>query len=245
MRYFFEIAYDGTNYHGWQKQVNAVSVQEIVSQKIAKYLNLQDISVLGCGRTDAGVHASQFYFHADIYERLDVSKAIFNLNNMLPTDISISSILKMKENAHARFDASSRKYCYYIHQKKNPFRDKFSLYYKKELDIDAMNAACSFFVGTQDFTSFSKLHTGSKTNICTISEINWIKSNDYLIFSISANRFLRNMVRSIVGTMFDVGLGKIPSIEIPKIIESKNRNSAGCSVPAHGLFLEKVIYPYL
>ena len=244
MRYFFEIAYDGSNYHGWQKQDNAVSVQEIIAKNIAKFLNVQDIDVVGCGRTDAGVHARQFFFHLDL-EMIDVSKALFNLNNMLPKDISVHSIFKMDDNAHARFDAESRTYNYYIHQEKNPFIDNYSLYYKKELELNAMNDACLFFLGKQDFTSFSKLHTGAKTNFCTISEINWSKTNDKLTFHITANRFLRNMVRSIVGTMLEIGIGKIDSSKIPLIIDAKNRNSAGCSVPAQGLFLEKVVYPYL
>ena len=244
MKYFFEIAYDGSNYHGWQKQDNAISIQEVIAEKIATYLNIPDLDVVGCGRTDAGVHASQYFFHLDI-ELIDVSKALFNLNNMLPNDICIHSIFKMDENVHARFDAVSRTYNYYIHQKKNPFIDNFSLYYKKDLDLKAMNDACLFFLGKQDFTSFSKLHTGAKTNFCTISEINWTKTNDELTFQITANRFLRNMVRSIVGTMLEVGIGKIDSSEIPRILSAKDRNSAGYSVPAQGLFLEKVVYPYL
>jgi tRNA pseudouridine38-40 synthase len=243
VRYFFEIAYDGSNYHGWQKQDNAVSVQEVIAKNIAKFLNVQDLDVVGCGRTDAGVHASQYFFHLDL-EMIDVPKALFNLNNMLPNDISIHSIFKIDNNAHARFDAESRTYQYYIHQKKNPFIDNYSLYYKKELDLKAMNDACVFFLGKQDFTSFSKLHTGAKTNFCVISEINWSKTNEQLIFHITANRFLRNMVRSIVGTMLEVGIGKIDSSNIPLIIEAKNRNAAGYSVPAQGLFLEKVVYPY-
>ena len=244
MRYFFEIAYDGSDYHGWQKQDNAVSIQQIIAEKIATYSNVQELDVVGCGRTDTGVHASQYYFHVDLDE-IDVPKALFNLNNMLPNDISIHSILKMEDNVHARFDAISRTYNYNIHQKKNPFIDNYSLYYKKELDLQAMNNACLFFLGKQDFTSFSKLHTGTKTNFCTISEISWTKTNDKLIFNITANRFLRNMVRSIVGSMLEVGNGKISSNKIPLIIKAENRNAAGYSVPAHGLFLEKVVYPYL
>ena len=172
MRYFFEIAYVGTNYHGWQKQQNAVSIQQVIEEKLALLQSGDKIPITGCGRTDTGVHARQFFFHADV-EFSNLKKLTFQLNNMLPFDICILNIIKVEDFAHARFDASRRTYKYYIHTKKNPFIDRFSLYQNKSINIVAMNKACEFFLGDHDFTSFSKLHTDVKTNLCSISSISW------------------------------------------------------------------------
>ena len=245
MRYFFEIAYVGTNYHGWQKQQNAVSIQQVIEEKLALLQSGDKIPITGCGRTDTGVHARQFFFHADV-EFSNLKKLTFQLNNMLPFDICILNIIKVEDFAHARFDASRRTYKYYIHTKKNPFIDRFSLYQNKSINIAAMNKACEFFLGDHDFTSFSKLHTDVKTNLCSISSISWTAvDKERIVFEITANRFLRNMVRAIVGTMLEIGTGKSAPESIVDIIDAKDRSLAGFSVAAHALFLEKVSYPFI
>ena len=244
MRFFFEIAYNGSAYHGWQKQKNAISLQEVISQKIQQFFNDPKLEIVGCGRTDAGVNARQFFFHIDLNKH-ELSTAIFHLNNMLPRDIAILSIHQVDDQCHARFDATSRTYRYYIHTQKNPFLNACSLQVKKDLDLMAMNKACSYFLGEHDFTSFSKLHTDVKTNLCTVTSIGWSRVSDQLVFEISANRFLRNMVRAIVGTMLEVGSQKILPEKLATIIKAKDRNVAGFSVAANGLFLEEVVYPFI
>ncbi len=242
MRYFIEISYDGTQYHGWQIQLNAITVQEIITDRIRTYLSDDQIDVVGCGRTDTGVHAKQFFLHFNCNDSFEFDKAIYNLNNMLPNDIVIHKLFRVEKDLHARFDAVKRTYKYYLHRLKDPFKEKYSLYYKKELDVERMNQACKILLKYNDFTSFSKVHTDVKTNICNLSEAKWITINSELIFTISADRFLRNMVRSIVGTMIEIGLKKNEVKEINSIINAKDRAEAGVSVPAHGLFLEKVQY---
>ena len=242
MRCFIEISYDGTQYHGWQIQSNAITIQEVITDRIRTYLSDAHIDIVGCGRTDTGVHAKQFYFHFDYKDSFEFEKAIFNLNNMLPNDIVIHKIFQVENELHARFDAVKRTYKYYLHSIKDPFKEKYSLYFKKDLDVERMNQACKVLLKHHDFTSFSKVHTDVKTNICNLCEANWIVINNELIFTISSDRFLRNMVRSIVGTMIEVGLKKIEVKEINSIIQAKDRAAAGVSVPAHGLFLEEVNY---
>lgn len=245
-RYFFKIAYNGTNYAGWQKQPNAKTIQETIEMYFSRLFSNKEIPILGCGRTDAGVHASEFYFHVDLEMKFELSELKYKLNNMLPYDISVSSVHKVNPNAHARFDATERTYRYHLHQQKDPFRHKSSWYFPKDLDIDSMNKASKSLIGKKDFTSFSKLHTDVKTNICDLTHAKWVKTDDqHLCFEITANRFLRNMVRAIVGTLLEVGVGNIQSVELDKIIQAKNRSEAGISVPAHGLYLSGVKYPYL
>ena len=244
MRYFLEIAYNGTHYHGWQNQPNAISVQEVVEKSLSTYLQ-EKIAVVGCGRTDSGVHASQFFLHFDTVKvQTNHELFLFKINSILPKDISVYQIIPVVSDAHARFTAQSRSYIYSISQIKNPFLYDVSWRLNKKLDIEKMRIAGSLLLGTQDFTSFSKLHTDVKTNICTVTNFEIIeKENIGIDFHISANRFLRNMVRAIVGTVVDVGLGKLSIEDFKQIIAIKNRSNAGASVPAKGLFLSEVVYP--
>lgn len=243
MRYFLEIAYEGTNYHGWQIQKNAITVQEVITNKLRVITQNKKLDILGCGRTDTGVHAKQFFLHTDLEKDFELTEFKFRLNNMLPDDIVLKNVNCVNGNAHARYDALERTYKYYIHQLKDPFKLKYSWYINKEISIDRMNDACDDFCKHEDFTSFSKLHTDVKTNICKIKHAGWKDYEGGLVFEITADRFLRNMVRSVVGTMIDIGMKKIDANEINRIIQSKNRSAAGNSAPAHGLFLETVKYP--
>ncbi len=244
MRYFIELAYKGTRFHGWQRQPDAITVQEVLEKSLSTKLN-QALSVVGAGRTDTGVHASFFVAHFETDTPFDIGKTIFGLNHLVGEDIVIFDIYPVSEDKHARFDASLRTYEYRITPKKNPFLKDVSTYFPKSLNIDLMNEASKILLRYRDFTSFSKLHTDTKTNNCLITEAFWREENDLLIFKISADRFLRNMVRAIVGTLIEVGLQKIDKQEFIKIIESKNRSKAGTSVPAQGLFLIDIKYDFL
>jgi tRNA pseudouridine38-40 synthase len=245
VRYFLEIAYDGTNYHGWQIQPNATSVQEVVTKCLNVLLKQNDLSLMGCGRTDTGVHASQFFIHFDCEEITDTDALLFKLNKIFPHDISALRCFKVDDKAHARFSATSRSYKYFIHSQKNPFKYKYSTLIERELDVDKMNEAAKLLPQFEDFTSFARLHGNVKTNICKIYYAHFTQHTDALVFEIKANRFLRNMVRSLVGTLLDVGLNKISVDEFVDIIEQKNRSAAGESVDAKGLFLTKVEYPFI
>jgi tRNA pseudouridine38-40 synthase len=242
-RYALELAYRGTNYHGWQIQPNASSVQEEIERRLSQLTGNIPVSVVGCGRTDTGVHASYYVLHFDSAKELDANQLVYKLNKMLPADISIFSAQEVTADFHARFSAVSRTYRYFIHQKKNPFSlDSYHLV--TELDFAAMNRAAEKLLGTQDFTSFSKLHTDVKTNICTVSEAKWYQlAENSWYFEIKADRFLRNMVRAVVGTLLEVGYGNLSGEEITRIIESKDRGEAKLSVPAKGLFLVDIQYP--
>ena len=241
MRYFIEFSYNGTNYHGWQKQPNANTVQEEM-EKCMSVLLQEEIELMGAGRTDSGVHATQMFAHFDSDTIIDPEKIVSQLNSFLPSDISIVRIFSVKEDIHARFTAIGRTYKYYVSTEKNIFNPNTYLFFKK-LDVDKMNEACKYLMGEQDFTSFSKLHTDTFTNNCDITKAIWEQEGVNFVFTISANRFLRNMVRSVVGTLLDVGYGKIEVEEIKIIIEKKDRCSAGTSVPAKALFLTQVKYP--
>lgn len=243
-RYFLEIAYDGANFHGWQIQKNAITVQEEL-QTVMSVLLGGNVETLGCGRTDTGVHAKQFYVHFDYENEIDKDEFIYKLNRMLPSSIAVFNLLKVHHDAHARFDAVSRTYNYFYHYKKDPFNDKYSVFIFPELDMNRMNEAASLLLKYDDFTSFSKLHSDNKTNLCKVIEAIWKRENHQLIFTITADRFLRNMVRAIVGTLILVGKHKITIDDFKNIIESKDRGEAGESVPAHGLFLAKVNYPFI
>lgn len=243
MRYFIELAYDGTLYHGWQIQPNAISVQQVLTESASSYFRNPEFSVTGCGRTDSGVHAEEFYAHFDSESEIDVSKAVHNLNNMLPHDIAIKNIFKVEDSLHARFNAISRTYKYHIHYKKNPFNRARSYRHYRLLDLDKMNAACELLFNHSDYTSFSKLKTETKTNNCFIISANWELSDVGIVFTIQADRFLRNMVRAIVGTMIEIGEGKLQVEDLNEIISSKNRSNAGKSVPGHGLSLSAIQYP--
>lgn len=242
-RYFIELSYKGTHYHGWQIQPNANSVQEELNKAFSTVLQEQ-ISIVGCGRTDTGVHASFFVAHFDSEKQgLELwDKFLNKINGVLPKDIAVSNIKKVDNQASSRFDAKSRKYKYYIAKTKNPFKQEYSAYIHAKLDIEKMNEACKILFEYKDFTSFSKLHTDVFTNNCEIFEANWEETDSQIIFTISANRFLRNMVRAIVGTMINIGNGKIEVEDLRKIIEAKDRGKAGYSVPAKGLFLVDINY---
>ncbi|RRJ92673.1 tRNA pseudouridine(38-40) synthase TruA [Paenimyroides tangerinum] len=244
MRYFIEFAYKGTNYHGWQIQPEAISVQEVLTK--ATNLILKDtFELVGAGRTDAGVHASQMYAHFDTEVDFNFEDAVRKVNSYLPEDIAVFRIFPVSADAHTRFDATARTYEYHIHLKKNVFSKDLSWYHFRKLNIDKMNEAAKILLEYEDFECFSKTHTDVFTFNCTITEAHWQLNNDNLVFTISANRFLRNMVRAIVGTLINIGLEKIEVQEMRTIIESKNRGKAGFSVPAHGLYLTKVSYPYI
>jgi len=243
-RYFIKLSYKGTNYHGWQVQPNAITVQEVLNKALSTILN-QEINVVGCGRTDTGVHASDFMAHFDIAEARDVKKEklVFRLNRFLPYDIAVDSMFPVKPEAHTRFDALARTYQYFITRNKNPFRSNSHWHMDRDLDVEKMNEAAKLLFEYDDFTSFSKLHTDAKTNICKIYKAEWEDRDGELVFTVSANRFLRNMVRAIVGTLVEVGRGKLDMAGFRKVIESKNRCNAGSSVPGHGLFLCTIEYP--
>lgn len=243
-RYFIKLAYNGTNYHGWQIQKNAHTVQAEINEKLSLIAGNQ-INIVGCGRTDTGVHAREFYAHFDIENlKQNPEDLTYKLNQFLPEDIYIKSIFNVEPELHSRFSAVERTYKYYISRVKDPFDQNHVFYYQGPLDIHAMQASCKYLFDYTDFTSFSKLHTQTATNLCAIKKANWELDNDRFIFTITADRFLRNMVRAIVGTMMEIGKGKIPDDEMKKIIEAKDRSKAGFSVPAKGLFLEKVIYNF-
>lgn len=242
-RYALELAYRGTNYHGWQIQPNASSVQEEIEKRLSQLMGNMPVSVVGCGRTDTGVHASYYVLHFDSVKKLDLNQLAYKLNKMLPDDISIFSAQEVTADFHARFSAISRTYHYFIHQKKDPF-SLDSLHVVSKLDFDAMNRAAKYLLEKQDFTSFSKLHTDVKTNICTVSDAKWNQlTEDTWYFEIKADRFLRNMVRAVVGTLLEVGYGNLLESDLLTIIESKDRGKAKLSVPAQGLFLVDIQYP--
>lgn len=245
MRFFIQLAYNGTNYHGWQIQPNAISVQETLSKALSVVLNQKNIAITGAGRTDTGVHASKMFAHFDFETMLNLDFVIHKLNSFLPKDIAVQKLFLVEENAHARFDAKQRTYEYKINTIKNVFSDELSWYYSKSLNIDAMNDAAQLLFEFTDFQCFSKVNTDVNTFNCKINEAFWKEENEQLIFTISADRFLRNMVRSIVGTLVYVGLGKISKADFKSIIESKDRKNAGFSVPAHGLYLSEIKYDYI
>jgi len=242
LRYFIELSYAGTHYHGWQSQPNAVTVQETLERALSLLLSFPT-KITGAGRTDTGVHARQMFAHFDTRLSINEKDLTYKLNSFLPKDIAVRQIFAVLSATHARFDALSRHYKYYLHQQKNPFLTETSWYFKPELNLDKMNEAAAVLSKYKDFKSFSKTHTDVKTYLCDIKLAEWTKQNNQLVFSITADRFLRNMVRSIVGTLINVGLEKISKDEFKQIIEARDRNKAGFSVPAHGLFLEKINYP--
>ena len=241
-RYFLEIMYDGTNYHGWQVQPNSDTVQEQVENSLSTILG-QNKSVMGAGRTDTGVHAKQFFAHFDHDSNLLDGNIVHRLNSFLPKDICVKSIFEVKADAHSRFDATSRTYEYVVYNSKNPFLVDEAYFIHQPLNIALMNEAANCLFEFIDFTSFSKLHTQTKTNNCSIKRAVWEQRDNTLVFTIEADRFLRNMVRAIVGTLLEVGLGRKSVEDFVKIIQSKDRAKAGASVPAHALYLTQVTYP--
>jgi tRNA pseudouridine38-40 synthase len=242
-RYFIQLAYNGTNYHGWQVQPNALTVQEVLEKGVS-ILTGQKVEVTGAGRTDTGVHASFFVAHFDFPEILDFPQQLSEkLNSFLPNDISIIRIFPVEADFHARFSALSRTYHYFISDHKEPFRKEFITRCNYPLDIEKMNEAASLLFQFSDFTSFSKLHTDVKTNLCNVMKAEWKRADGLLVFEIKADRFLRNMVRAIAGTLIDVGRGKLSVTDFISVIEAKDRRAAGASVEACGLFLTDIEYP--
>lgn len=258
MRYFIQLSYDGTAYHGWQRQPNGTSVQETLEEALSTLLR-QPIEVVGAGRTDAGVHARMMVAHMDYPVELDTMQLVYKLNKLLPQDIAVQRIWPVSDDMHARFSATSRTYHYYIHTRKDPFLRGYSWLVTFPLDFDLMNQAARRLLDFEDFTSFSKVNTDTKTNLCNITEARWdnlpltpfqgvgMTHDENLeggcwVFTITANRFLRNMVRAIVGTLVEVGRKRMTIDEFCRVIEQKNRCSAGESVPGHGLFLVDVSY---
>ena len=244
MRYFIYISYKGTSYHGWQVQPNSLTVQKLLDEALSTILS-EDISTTGAGRTDTGVHALIFCAHFDsVSPDLDTNNhLIHKLNSYLPKDISVASLRKVKADANARFSALSRTYKYFISKEKDPFSEDSSWYLHGDIKIKEMNEASALLLKYSDFTSFSKLHSDVKTNICKIYLAKWETNGIQLVFTIKADRFLRNMVRAIVGTMIELGLGKIDLRKFEDIIDSKDRCNAGKSAPAKGLFLTDIEYP--
>ena len=248
MRYFITLSYDGTHYHGWQIQPNGLSVQEKLQWALSTILRQDDILVTGAGRTDAGVHARMMVAHFDINgemqgEKLDCFQLVYKLNRLLPQDIVVQVVQPVDDDMHARFSATSRTYRYYIHTVKDPFRRAYSHELHYPLDFKLMNKAAALLLNYEDFGAFCKAHADVKTTFCHVTVAQWHQdSPTSWYFEITANRFLRNMVRAIVGTLIDVGRGRLSLDDFRKVIEGRCRTDAGESMPAHALFLEKIEY---
>lgn len=242
-RYFFEISYDGTDYFGWQIQPKQLSVQALVQSCLSRLHSNKKIEIVGCGRTDTGVHAHHYVFHVDVPEIESCEQLLFKLNRMLPESISVQRIYPVPSDLHARFDAKWRTYRYFVHTKKNPFKSRFSTYFPQPLNFELMNEAAQLLIGTHDFTTLSKAHTDVKTHICEVSRARWEATSDEdYYFEITANRFLRNMVRATVGTLFDVGTAKLSPVEFDERIQAKDRSLASGSAAPNGLFLWDISY---
>lgn len=240
MRYFIDISYFGKNYHGWQTQENAITIQEILDKSLSTILKTE-IKSLGSGRTDTGVHAISQVAHFDFNGNI-IENFLYRINSLLPSDISINSINGVKENISARFDAISREYIYKIHTKKSPFLNDYSYYYKRDIDIELLNKACDIIKKFKDFQTFSKVKTDVNNYNCNVSYAAIEKENNSYFFKVTSNRFLRGMVRAIMGTLFEINENKIELEFLEDIIIKKERKLAGPSVPAHGLYLNKVLY---
>ena len=242
MRYFIHLAYLGTNYHGWQIQPNASSVQETLNHCLSTLFG-QEIYIVGAGRTDTGVHAKEMFAHFDLPEAHQKDNIVHRINKFLPKDIVVYGLYEVGEEAHTRFDATHRTYEYVITKGKNPFLEGLAWQSYTELDIHAMNEACQVLFEFDDFSSFAKMHTDVKTHICKMLLAEWREESDKYIFTVRADRFLRNMVRAMVGTLVEVGKGKMSIDEFRAILAAEDRGKAGASAPAKGLFLIEVGYP--
>lgn len=242
-RYFIQLSYDGSPFHGWQIQTNAKSIQQFLNEALSLVTRVE-IYTVGCGRTDAGVHAKIFFAHFETAHELHkIQDIVFHVNCVLPKEIAIQKMFLVENNLHARFSAISRTYEYLTSNEKDPFQIKRSYELRENLDVEKMNQAGQTLTQHSDFTSFAKAHSDSETNLCQVEYAKWSETSYGLRFEIKANRFLRNMVRAIVGTMIEIGRGKISLEEFEQIINAKNRSAAGYSVPAHGLYLVNVEYP--
>ena len=242
LRYFIELSYFGKAYHGWQNQPNSISVQELLENNLSKILRVS-VEIVGAGRTDSGVHARQMFAHFDNQDSIDADLLKYKLNSMLPKDIAISEIFPVKNEAHARFDAVSRSYEYHIIQEKDPFNMDSAWFLKHGLDVEKMNMAAAILKDYTNFKCFSKSRTDVRTYNCRVDEAEWGLNNNKLVFYITADRFLRNMVRAVVGTLIEIGQNKYPVSYMHEVIKSEDRGKAGTSVPAHGLYLTRIMYP--
>lgn len=242
MRFFIEISYNGKNYHGWQTQPHDVSIQQVIEQAFATIFQ-RKIEIVGAGRTDAGVHARQLFAHFDLEPTDSNTQLVYKLNALLPPDIAVHNCFRVKDDAHARFDAQLRTYRYYLIWNKNPFLHDFAYRVPKKPEVEKMSEAAEILLQYTNFQCFSKSKTDVKTYLCKLTKASWEEKDDQLIFTITADRFLRNMVRAIVGTLLEVGFNNLSSDQLHQIIASKNRSQAGKSVPAQGLFLEQITYP--
>ncbi len=245
-RYFLEIAFNGAAYRGWQRQPDAPSVQAEVERALQFTLHRHKVNAVGCGRTDTGVHATQFFLHFDGPSDAPLDERfMYSLNSLLPDDIAVKRVIAVPDDAHARFSATERGYCYRIHREKDPFLTDLSHQLKPSLDVAAMNDGCKALIGTHDFSSFQKAGTDVKTSICDVREAVWAEAPNGYVFRIKADRFLRNMVRAIVGTSLRIGKGQQPASHMAEVLAAKDRHAAGRSAPACGLYLEHVVYPFL
>ncbi len=247
MRYFICLSYNGAAFCGWQIQENANSVQDELQKALSTLLK-ESVSVTGAGRTDSGVHAKNYIAHFDSQTVIqDVAYLVYKLNAILPKEIAVHNIFQVPDSAHARFDAVSRTYKYYVHTSKDPFDNGFSMFVKPQaMDIEKMNLAAKYFLGEQDFSSLEKVNGGNKTSICNVTHARWERINEnHFVFTVTANRFLRNMVRAMVGSLLEVGAGKREPEWIAQMLAEKNRCAAGQSVPGNALFLVEVKYPFV
>ena len=246
-RYFIQLSYDGSHFHGWQRQPNALSVQEVLESALSKILRQEKVITTGCGRTDTGVHATEFYAHFNAMNAIeDPVQVVFRINQVLPKSIAVHSIFHVGDKCHSRFDATERGYHYFLHFEKNPFLHQRSMFYPYQLDMDKMNQAAQLLVRKGDFSSFCKSGGGQKTNICNVRKAEGsVNEKGQWLFHIVADRFLRNMVRAVVGTLIEVGRGKLNVSQMQEIIDLQERGAAGDSVYACGLYLTRVSYPYI
>ncbi|HMR45791.1 MAG TPA: tRNA pseudouridine(38-40) synthase TruA [Bacteroidia bacterium] len=247
-RYFLELFFKGTHYSGWQIQKNAVAVQQKINEALGMLINgsaMKPIETTGCGRTDTGVHAIQFFAHFDALIIEDHKNFLYQLNGILPNDITILNLHVVDNDCHARYDAVSRTYQYYIHTYKNGFLEEFSGCYYRKFDVSLMQKAADILLKHDDFNSFCKARAQSKTSLCKVTHAKWSENYGGLMFEITADRFLRGMVRALIGTMTDVGIGKINLNDFENIIAARNRRKAGHAAPACGLYLTKIVYPFL
>jgi tRNA pseudouridine38-40 synthase len=242
MRYFIELSYKGTAYNGWQRQNNSLGVQQVLEEAMSKVLR-QPIEITGSSRTDTGVHAEQQFAHFDFNEIADAGKLVYQINGLIPRDIAVQHIYAVPEDTNSRFAATHRRYEYRISRSKNPFLPNLAYVTRAELDIEKMNEAASLLLQYIDFESFSKIHTQVNNFRCSISEAIWQEQGGLLIFSVQSNRFLRGMVRALVGTMLEVGKGKRTVADFEEVIKARDRKKAGAQAPAEGLFLVEVGYP--
>lgn len=243
-RFVLELAYKGTHYHGWQLQPNALSIQQLLNRALT-ILFRQEVETVGAGRTDTGVHASCFVAHFDLLEVSNIrpERVVFQLNALLPPDVVVYSFIPVAEEFHARYDAVSRTYHYFVTNKRTPFLSDYAHFTPVLPDAIRMNEACAILFDVEDFSSFCKSHSDNKTSICHLKTCHWVASGNYLVFTIEADRFLRNMVRAVVGTLLEVGYGKSNLELFGQVVRAKNRQAAGLSVPAKGLFLSGIRYP--